>query len=54
MQIEYKITFELENNYHNNEEWGIGSLWESQLSESVCVLYIDQGKSDDVVPSEKY
>ena len=51
MQVEYKITFELENNYHNNEEWGIGSLWESQLSESVCVL-LDQGKSDDVVPSD--
>ena len=51
MKIEYKITFELENKYHNNEEWGRGSFGETSLCDAICVL-IDQGKSDDVVPSD--
>ena len=46
MKIEYKITFELENNYLGMKEWGVGSLWESQLSDALCYL-IDQGKNSE-------
>ena len=40
MKIEYKITFELE----NNEDWKYGSNKEFVLADCLCSL-IDQGKS---------
>lgn len=53
MQVEYKITFELENNHLGMKEWGVGSLWESQLSDAFCSL-IDQGKSGEGAEFDKY
>ena len=52
MQVEYKITFELENNYLGNKQWGVGSLWESRLCDALCSL-INQGKNgEDLLDGE--